>query len=321
MAAERAGAVGDAAAPATPRLRRSCLAVPGSSAKMLDKARGLAADQVFLDLEDAVAPAEKTDATRQLIVDALARDWQARTLAVRVNGVTTPWCWRDTVYVVRHAGARIDCLMVPKVEDASHVHFVDHLLGELELELDLQPGGIGLELQIESAAGAVNMEAIAGASARNETLVFGPGDYAANIGVPVLSLGASDPDYPGDQWHYINARIVNVARAHGLQAIDGPFAAFRDVEGTRAAARRARLLGMDGKWAIHPSQIELINELFSPTQQQFDGAEALLSAYAEATDVHGRGAAMFDGEMIDEASRKMALRISAAGRAAGMGRT
>jgi citrate lyase subunit beta / citryl-CoA lyase len=285
---------------------------------MLDKARALPADQVFLDLEDAVAPSEKTDATRQNIVDALRGDWAAKTRVVRVNGVATRWCWRDVTYVVEGAGRRLDCIMIPKVHDASHVHFVDHLLTQLELDLGLEQGRIGLELQIETGHGTVKMEEIAAASPRAETLIFGPGDYAANLGIPQLTVGQIAHDYPGDQWHYINARIVNTARAYGLQAIDGPYAQIRDPDGFREVARRSRLLGMDGKWALHPDQIPILNEIYRPSQEQFDLAVAILDAYRVATDEEGRGAVMFRGEMIDEASRKMAEQVEAAGRAAGM---
>jgi citrate lyase subunit beta/citryl-CoA lyase len=179
-------------------------------------------------------------------------------------------------------------------------------------------GRIGLELQIETGHGAVKMDEIASASPRAETLIFGPGDYAANLGVPQLTVGQIETAYPGDQWHYINARIVNTARAYGLQAIDGPFAAIRDLDGLREVATRSRLLGMDGKWALHPDQITIANEVYSPAQKQFDLAVAILDAYRVATDEEGRGAVMFNGEMIDEASRKMALQVEAAGRAAGM---
>jgi citrate lyase subunit beta/citryl-CoA lyase len=288
---------------------------------MLDKARSLPADQVFLDLEDAVAPDQKTDATRGLIVEALGREWLAKTKAVRVNDVTTRWCLRDVVAVVSGAGADLDCIMVPKVEDASHVHFVDHLLSQLERDLGLEPGRIGLELQIETGGGCVRLEEIAAASPRTEAIIFGPGDYAANLGIPQLSVGAIERGYPGDQWHYICARIVNVARAFGVQAIDGPYAQIRDLEGFEEVATRSRLLGMDGKWALHPGQVEILNRVYSPSQAQFDLAEGILEAYRVATEVDGKGAVMFNGEMIDEASRKMALQVAAAGRAAGMERT
>jgi len=288
---------------------------------MLDKARSLPADQVFLDLEDAVAPDQKTDATRQHIVDALGRDWTAKTKAVRVNGVATRWCFRDVVHVVAGAGADLDCIMVPKVDDASHVHFVDHLLTQLELDLGLEHGRIGLELQIETGGGCVRMEEIAAASPRTEAIIFGPGDYAANLGIPQLSVGAIERGYPGDQWHYICARIVNTARAFGLQAIDGPYAQIRDLDGFEEVATRSRLLGMDGKWALHPGQVEILNRVYSPSQAQYDLAEGILEAYRVATEVEGKGAVMFNGEMIDEASRKMALQVAAAGQAAGMERT
>ncbi len=300
------------------RLRRSCLAVPGSNARMLEKARSLPADQVFLDLEDAVAPDEKNDATRRQVAEALRGEWRAATKAVRINGVATGWCWRDVVEVVSGAREHLDCIMVPKVHDASHVHFVDHLLTQLELDLDLEPGGIGLELQIESGHGCVKMEEIAAASPRAQTLIFGPGDYAANLGIPQLTVGAIERGYPGDQWHYVCARIVNTARAYGLQAIDGPYAQIRDAEGFAEVARRSRLLGMDGKWALHPDQIEPLNEIYRPSQEQFDLAVAMLAAYRVATQEERKGAVLFRGEMIDEASRKMAEQVEAAGRAAGL---
>jgi citrate lyase subunit beta/citryl-CoA lyase len=300
------------------QLRRSCLAVPGSSPRMLEKARTLQADQVFLDLEDAVAPDEKNDETRHRVAEALRGEWAAKTKVVRINGVATRWCWRDIVEVVRGAREHLDCLMIPKVHDASHVHFVDHLLTQLELELDLEPGRIGLELQIESGHGCVKIEEIAAASPRAQTLIFGPGDYAANLGIPQLTVGAIEEGYPGDQWHYVCARIVNTARAYGLQAIDGPYAQVRDPAGLAEVARRSRLLGMDGKWALHPDQIEVLNETYRPSQEQFELAIAILDAYRVATEQDRRGAVMFRGEMIDEASRKMAEQVEAAGRAAGL---
>jgi len=301
------------------RLRRSCLSVPASSPKMLEKSRTLPADEIFFDLEDAVAPMEKNDATRQNVVDALqSSGWRAKTRVVRVNGVATQWCWRDITYIVARAGAQLDCIMVPKVHDASHVHFVDKLLDQLEFEFQLEPGRIGLELQIETGHGSVKIEEIASASRRAETLIFGPGDYAANLGIPQLSVGALEEHYPGDQWHYICSRIVTTARAYGLQAIDGPYAQIRNPEGLTEVARRARLLGMEGKWAIHPDQLEIVNSMFSPTQEQYDYAIELLDAYRNATDVEGRGAVMWRGEMIDEANRKMATAIEAAGLAAGL---
>ncbi len=300
------------------RLRRSCLAVPGSSAKMLGKAATLPADLVFIDLEDAVAPLEKTDATRAQVVQALNEQaWTAPTRVVRVNGVSTRWCFRDIVAVVEGAGRALDCIMVPKVESAADVHFVDLLLTQLEAELGLERR-IGLELQIESPRGLVAIEKIAAASSRSETLIFGPGDFAASLGAPQLSVGAIDPRYEGDQWHYVLMRLVTTARAYGLQAIDGPFAAIRDAEGFLAVARRSHLLGFDGKWALHPDQIALCHEVYTPSREQFERAERVLAAYTAATEGDRVGAVMFEGEMIDEASRKMAEQIVARGRAAGM---
>jgi citrate lyase subunit beta/citryl-CoA lyase len=286
---------------------------------MLDKARSLPADEVFIDLEDAVVPDEKTDATRQDVVDALlGGDWVAPTRAVRINGVATRWCWQDLVYLVPRAGRQIDCVVVPKVHDADHVHFVDHLLSQLELQHGLEVGRIALEILIETPHASLRLEQIASASRRIEALVFGPGDYAASCGIPQLTIGSLDPEYPGDQWHYIHSRLVTTARAFGLQAIDGPFAQIHDIAGLIESARRARLLGMDGKWALHPKQIDVLNDVYRPTQAQFDRAEAIIARYRKTTEVDRLGATMLDGEMIDEASRKMAAQVSASGRAAGM---
>ncbi len=302
------------------RLRRSCLAVPASSQKMLAKAATLPADQVFIDLEDAVAPLEKNDASRQNVVDALVgTDWVAKTKVVRVNDTRTPWCFRDITYIVEGAAPALDCIMLPKVEAAADVHFADQLLSQLEQELSLEHR-IGLEVQIEGPRGLMNVEQIAGASDRIETLIFGPGDFSAAIGMPQLTVGAIDTGYPGDQWHYVLWRILIAARAFGLQAIDGPYAQIRDPVGFREVAGRARALGFDGKWALHPDQIELCNELFSPGADEYQRAERILDAYAKATDTDRLGAVMFEGEMIDESSRKMAETVAARGRAAGIQR-
>jgi citrate lyase subunit beta / citryl-CoA lyase len=303
---------------AEPRLRRSCLAVPGSSLKMLTKAAGLPADEVFLDLEDSVAPSEKNDTSREHVVRALLEShWLARTLAIRINAVSTSWCFRDLLYVVSRAGSKLDCLIVPKVEDASQIHFVSHFLGQLEAEAGLNRQ-IGIEAQIETARGMVNIEGIAAASPRLEALIFGPGDYAASLGVPQLTVGKIEDEYPGDQWHYALARIITTARAFGLQAVDGPYSAVRDLVGFRESARRSKLLGFDGKWAINPDQIGLCNETYTPDQAQYERAERILTAYQQAAAVNGTGAAVFEGEMIDEASRKMAEGLAFRGRAAGL---
>jgi len=285
---------------------------------MLRKAASSPADQVFLDLEDSVAPLAKTDETRANVVRALSEEtWRAPTRVVRVNAVGTQWCFRDIAYVVERGACDLDCIMLPKVEDAGDVHFADRLLSELEAELGLDRR-IGLELQIESPRGLVNIESIAAASARTETLIFGPGDFAASAGLPQLSVGAADDDYGGDQWHYVLWRILVTARAFGLQAIDGPYARFRDIDGFRAVALRARSLGFDGKWAIHPDQVECCNAVFAPSSEQFERASRILDAYREAT--HGSvGAVVFEGEMIDEATRRMSEQVVARGRAAGLG--
>jgi citrate lyase subunit beta/citryl-CoA lyase len=283
---------------------------------MLAKARALEADEVFLDLEDAVAPNEKTDATRALVVEALLHDdWRAATRVVRINDVSTHWCHRDIEYVVAGAGAHLDCIMVPKVEDVSHVHFVSHFLDQLERAHGISRR-IGLEVQIETARGLVEVERIATASDRIETLIFGPGDFAASMGIPQLTVGVVDEAYLGHQWHYVLSRIVTAARANGLQAIDGPYAAIRDPEGFRRVATLSRLLGYDGKWAIHPDQIAICNEVYSPTAAELERAEQILSVYARATDTDGQGAVVLEQEMIDEATRKMASSVVERGRAA-----
>jgi citrate lyase subunit beta/citryl-CoA lyase len=285
---------------------------------MVEKAASSAADQVFIDLEDAVAPSEKK-AARALVVESLnSLDFGGKVVVVRVNDVTTPFCHGDVLELVSGAGAKLDCLMIPKVHDASHVHFVDHLLSGLEDDLGLTRP-IGLELQIETPHGAIHLVGIANASKRTQTIVFGPGDYAVSLGVPQLELGMIDPDYPGHQWHWVMSEVANHARAVGAQAIDGPYVDFKDRDGYRESARRAKLLGFDGKWCIHPNQIEWANEVFTPSGDQYHYAERLLETYREATDA-GRGAVVFDGKMIDEATRKMAERVAARGRAAGLSR-
>jgi citrate lyase subunit beta/citryl-CoA lyase len=299
------------------RARRSCLAVPGSNPKFHAKADQSPADQIFLDLEDSVAPAAKV-AARDRVVEALRTyRFEGKVRTVRVNACDTRWCFDDIIAVVEGAGDRLDCLMVPKVEDVDHVHFVAHLLNQLEWKLGLERR-IGLELQIESARGMENINAIAGASDRAETLIFGPGDFSANLRLPELTVGRLQPDYPGDFWHYFLARVVVAARANGLQPIDGPYAQVRDSEGLRTFAKRAAMLGFDGKWALNPVQVDVLNEVFSPSQEDFDKAVVILEAYRNATDVEQAGAVMLGEEMIDEASRKMAMVVAERGEAFGM---
>ncbi len=305
----------DAARPS--RLRRSCLAVPGSDPKMMAKAASSEADQVFLDLEDAVAPNAKKDARPKVVQALNANDYGDKVVVVRVNDATTRYCYDDVIEVVRGAGAKLDCLMIPKVQNAGQLWFVENLLNQLEADLELDRR-IGLEVQIETGTGSVNMTEIVHVTDRIEALIFGPGDYAANQGVPQLELGMIERDYPGHQWHYIMAQIVNNARAVGCDAVDGPYGDYGDADGYRESATRAKLLGIDGKWCIHPSQIAIANEVFTPSKDQYDYAERLLAAYTEATQA-GKGAASLDGKMIDEASRKMAEKLAARGRAAGLG--
>jgi citrate lyase subunit beta/citryl-CoA lyase len=308
-----------ALAPARPaRSRRTCHAVPGSSERFLAKAAELAADEVFLDLEDAVAEGEKDNAREQVVAALREQEFAAPTVVVRVNGTDTPHYYKDLVAVVEGAGDRIAAIMVPKVRTPGDVEMTAKLLTQIELATGLTPGAIGIEAQIEDATGLIACEAIAAASPRMETLIFGPGDYSAAIGIPITTIGGAPDGYPGDHLNYVYSRLVVAARAAGIQAIDGPYAAVKDEEGLRARARLARALGLDGKWTIHPGQIEIVNEVFSPAREEWERAEAMLAAYEDA-GAAGQGAAMFEGEMIDEANRKMAERLAQAGRAAGYG--
>jgi citrate lyase subunit beta / citryl-CoA lyase len=307
-----------------PRPRRSCLAVPGSSQKMIDKARTLPADQVFLDLEDACAPLAKPDARKTIVAALNEGGWGDRTRVVRVNDWTTEWTYRDVVEVVEGAGANLDCLMLPKVQTAQQVQALDLLLTQIEKTMGYEVGRIGIEAQIENARGLVEVDAIATASPRVETIIFGPADFMASINMKSLVVGEQPPGYDvGDAYHYILMRILMAARANDVQAIDGPYLQIRDVDGFRRVAGRAAALGYDGKWVLHPGQIEAANEVFSPDQSDYDHAENILDAYEFFTSDAGgkRGAVMLGDEMIDEASRKMALVIAGKGRAAGMTRT
>jgi citrate lyase subunit beta/citryl-CoA lyase len=299
------------------RARRSCLSVPGSSPKMLGKAPSLPADQVFMDLEDSVAPLAKGEA-RGYVIDALKNnDWGNKTVVVRINSIDTQWAADDLKTVVEAAGSYLDCVMIPKVQYAHEVHFVDHMLRMIETNFGLEKR-IGIEAQIETATGLENIYEIAHASDRVETLIFGPADMSASLGLPTITAGLPMPGYPGDHWHWVLERILVAARDAGLQAIDGPYLLIKDLDGFREMSMRARALGYDGKWALHPGQIDVLNEVFTPTQEEYDKAEALLEAYKHATEIDRRGAVMFGNEMIDEASRKMAVQFAERGRAAGL---
>ncbi|CAN5617290.1 aldolase/citrate lyase family protein [soil metagenome] len=299
------------------RARRSCLAVPGSNPRMIAKAAGMTVDQLFLDLEDSVAAGEKGQARTHVVTALQEQDFGDKTVVVRVNAVDTHFCHRDIIEIVGKAGAHIDCVMIPKVQNPGQIEFVDHLLRMVEDETGL-PHRLGLEAQIEDAQGLTNIDDIAFASDRLETLILGPGDMAAALGMPGTTLGSRSPDYPGDMWHGVLMRILVAARNAGVQAIDGPYAKIKDEEGLREVATMAKTLGYDGKWVLHPAQVDIVNEVFSPTQEEFDHATDLLAAYARATDEQATGAVMFGDVMIDEASRKMADVIAQRGEAAGM---
>ncbi|MFG1704032.1 HpcH/HpaI aldolase/citrate lyase family protein [Nonomuraea sp. M3C6] len=304
------------------RSRRSVLAVPGSNPRFLDKAQTLPVDEVFLDLEDSVAPPAKEQARKNVVTALREGDWSGKTRVVRVNDLTTQWTYRDVIEIVEGAGEFLDCLMLPKVQDPTEVVWLDTLLTQIEKTMGYEVGRIGIEAQIENARGLVNVDAIAGSSARLETLVFGPADFMASINMRTLVVGEQPPGYEeGDAYHYILMRLLMAARMHDLQVIDGPYLQIKDVEGYRRVARRAAALGFDGKWVLHPSQVEAANEVFSPAQEDYDHAELILQAYDYYTSVEQRGAAMLGDEMIDEASRKMALVVAAKGRAAGLVRT
>jgi citrate lyase subunit beta / citryl-CoA lyase len=306
------------------RARRSCHAVPGSNPRFLEKAQGLDSDQVFLDLEDSVAPIAKPDARKNIVEVLNTGDWGSRVRTVRVNDWTTRWTYKDVIEVVEGAGANLDCLMLPKVQTADHVRALDVLLTQIETTMGYEVGRIGIEAQIENALGLINVDDIATASPRVETVIFGPADFMASINMKSLVVGEQPPGYDvGDAYHYILMRLLMAARAHDLQVIDGPYLQIKDLDGFRRVAGRSAALGFDGKWTLHPSQIEVANEVYSPLQEDYDHAENILDAYEHYTSAQGgaRGAVMLGDEMIDEASRKMALVISGKGRAAGMTRS
>jgi citrate lyase subunit beta/citryl-CoA lyase len=304
------------------RPRRTCLSVPGSSEKMIAKAKGLAADQVFLDLEDAVAPDAKAEARTRVAAALAEPGWSGQLRGVRVNDWSTRWTYADVIEVVSAAGSELDIVVLPKVTDAVHVHALDLLLTQLETEHGLPVGRIGIEAQIENAEGLSNVGAIA-SGPRVQALVLGPADMAASLNMRTLEVGEQPDGYDvGDAYHHVLMTILVAARARGIAAIDGPFLRVRDVDAFRRVAGRSAALGYDGKWVLHPDQIAAGNEIFSPRQQDYDHAELILEAYEWHTSRAGgaRGAVMLGDEMIDEASRKMALVIAGKGRAAGMAR-
>jgi citrate lyase beta subunit len=295
--------------PARQRLQRSELAVPGSNPGMFQKALDGEADYIFLDLEDAVAPGDKERARTNVIQALLELDWRGRgkTISVRINGIDTHYMYRDVVDVVEQAGHRLDTILIPKVGVPADVYMVDAMVSQIE-EAKGIPHRLGIDVLIETALGMANVEAIAQSSRRLEAMHFGVADYAASCRARTVVIGGLNPDYPGDQWHAALSRMIVACRAYGLRPIDGPFGDFKDPEGYRLAARRAAALGVEGKWAIHPSQIALANEVFSPPPAEVDRARRILVALEDAAR-EGRGAAQLDGRMIDAASARMAQNV------------
>jgi citrate lyase subunit beta/citryl-CoA lyase len=291
---------------------------------MVEKARGLPVDQVFLDLEDAVAPTAKPEARRTIVAALTGEAFRASVRSVRVNDWTTPWTYSDVIDVVGGAGAHLDTIILPKVISAEQIVALDLLLTQVEKSHGLEVGRIGIEAQIENAAGLVNVDAIAAASPRVEALIFGPADFMASLNMKSLVVGEQPEGYDiGDAYHYILMRILMAARAHDLLAIDGPYLQIKELDGLRRSAERSAALGFDGKWVLHPDQIDVANEVYSPRQADYDHAELILDTYAWHTSTEGgaRGAVMVGDHMIDEASRKMAMVVAAKGRAAGLSRT
>ena len=306
------------------RLHRSELAVPGTNARAMEKAPGLGADLVFLDLEDAVAPDDKVAARANVIEALLGQDWSRCAVSVRVNGLDTHWCYRDVVEVVEQAGHVLDTVLIPKVGSPSDVEFVATLLDQIEQAKGWEPGRIAIHILIETARGMANVEAISRARPdRQEAMVFGVADYAASVQARTTNIGGANPAYSvltdpledgsrqthwGDQWHFGISRMVAACRAEGLRPIDGPFGDFNDADGYRSAARRAAALGCEGKWAIHPSQVELANDVFTPSEAEVDRARRILQAMEDGAK-EGKGAVSLDGRLIDAASIRMAQNL------------
>ena len=287
---------------------RSLLAVPATNRKMVEKAIVSEADGVFMDLEDAVAPDSKAGARGDVVGALRELDRGGRRTIYRVNALDTGWFYRDLIEVVEKAGEHLDAVLLPKIQRPEDVHVAATLLTQLELACGLENGGIKLEAQIETAEGLVNIDAISCASDRLEALHFGPGDFAASLRMPQTSIGtmdAWDESYPGHRFGYVMQRIVVAARAAGLRALDGPVADYGDEEGLRKSCLLARSLGFDGKWCIHPAQIPIVNEVFSPTEAEVQWAKKVVAAYEKA-NAAGSGAVSVDGMMVDAASVRMA---------------
>jgi len=295
--------------PARSRLQRSELAVPGSSPKMFEKALNSNADYIFLDLEDAVSPNDKITA-RQNIIKALNEiNWKekGKTISVRINSLDTHYMYRDIVDIIEQTGEKVDTLLIPKVGTSSDVYMVDCLLTQIETNKKIK-NKIGIECLIETALGMSNIKEIAKSSNRLEALHFGVADYAASLRARTVVIGGLNPDYPGDQWHHGLSQLAMTCRAYGLRAIDGPFGDFNDPDSYIESAKRAAAIGIEGKWAIHPSQIDLANKVFSPPATEVTKAKRILEELEKAAK-EGKGAAQLDGRMIDAASARMAENI------------
>lgn len=301
------------------RLHRSELAVPGSNPRMMEKAPSLGADMIFLDLEDAVAPADKDQARKNVISALNTHDWGKSSMSVRINGLDTHYCYRDIVDVVEQAGDKLDTILIPKVGSPEDIYFVATLLEQIEAAKGLKP--INIHILIETAMGMANVEKIAqSCPERLEAMVFGVADYAASTQARTTNMGGANEDYAilthpdangnrekhwGDQWHFAASRMVVACRAYGLRPIDGPFGDFSDPDGFRSAARAMAALGVEGKWAIHPSQVELAHEVFTPSEKEVSHAKNILVAMEEAA-AKGLGAVSLDGRLIDAASIRQA---------------
>jgi citrate lyase subunit beta/citryl-CoA lyase len=295
--------------PARTRLQRSELAVPGSSPKMFEKALNSNADYIFLDLEDAVSPNDKLPARANIIKALNEINWRekGKTISVRINSLDTHYMYSDLVNIIEQAGDKVDTILIPKVGTSSDVYMVDCLLTQIENNKKLK-NKIGIECLIETALGMSNIKEIAKSSDRLEALHFGVADYAASLRARTVVIGGLNPDYPGDQWHHGLSQLVMTCRAYGLRAIDGPFGDFKDSKAYVASAKRAAAIGIEGKWAIHPSQIDLANEVFSPPEAEVNKAKRILEELDKAAK-EGKGAAQLDGRMIDAASARMAENI------------
>jgi citrate lyase subunit beta/citryl-CoA lyase len=295
--------------PAKSRLQRSELAVPGSSPEMFEKALNSKADYIFLDLEDAVSPMDKITARQNVIKGLKEFNWKekGKTISVRINSPDTHYMYKDIIDIVEEVGDKLDTILLPKAGTASDVYMIDCLLTQIETNKKLK-NKIGIECLIETALGMSNIKEIAKSSERLEALHFGVADYAASLRARTVVIGGLNPDYPGDQWHHGLSQLVMTCRAYGLRAIDGPFGDFNDPDAYVEAAKRGAAIGIEGKWAIHPSQIELANKVFSPPSSEVTKAKRILEELDKAAKA-GKGAAQLDGRMIDAASARMAENI------------